>query len=154
MVSVKVVVVSDSHGYNHILHEIVEAHPDADYFLHLGDLEGNPENFPMYHIVKGNMDRNIEQEELVIEIGSYRIFMTHSNHYNYFNRYYQLADRAKELDCQIALYGHTHIPHFKIIDNIIIFNPGSVSEGRSELLETYGILYLEDDSFQYEFVSV
>lgn len=150
----KIVVVSDSHGWNQILHDIVAAHPDAACFLHCGDLQDNPDNYPQYRIVKGNMDRNIEVTEDVVEIGAYRIYMTHSNQCNYFNRSYQLADRAKELDCQIAVYGHTHIPKMECIEGTYVFNPGSVSEGRSTLYETYGILYLEDNQVRYEFVAV
>lgn len=150
----KLVVVSDSHGFNQILHDICEAHPDADYFLHLGDLQGDPKQFPKYHFVSGNMDRNIENKELVLEVGTHRIFMTHSNAYNYFNRLYQLADRANELECDIALYGHTHIPHKEVVEGVYTFNPGSVSEGRSDLYETYGILYIEEDDIRYEIVFV
>lgn len=150
----KIIVVSDSHGYNQILHEIVSAHPDASFFLHCGDLEDDPLKYPQYRIVKGNMDRNIEVKEDVIEIGGYRIYMTHSNQCNYFNRSYQLADRAKELDCQIALYGHTHVPRMEMIEGTYVFNPGSVSEGRSDMYETYGILYLEEDEIRYEWMFV
>lgn len=150
----KVVVVSDSHGWNHILNEICEVHPDADAYLHLGDLQGDPTQFPKYTFVSGNMDRNIDVYERVVELGGYRIMMTHSNECNYFNRLYQLADRAKELECQIALYGHTHVPHMEVVEGIYTFNPGSVSEGRSMMYETYGILYLEADSIRYEIISV
>lgn len=149
---IKAVVVSDSHGFNAILDRLVEEHADADYFLHLGDLEDDPALYPRYEIVKGNMDRNIEAREKIVELGGYRIYMCHSNDCNYFNRLYQLKDRAEANDCTIALYGHTHIPRAEVIEGVLTFNPGSVSEGRSELGETYGILYLDETEVRYEYV--
>lgn len=52
----KIVVVSDSHGRNDILKTIQEKHPNAKLFIHCGDLEDDPMNFPGYIIVRGNND--------------------------------------------------------------------------------------------------
>ena len=37
-----------------------------------------------------------------------------------------LAKRAKELDCQLALYGHTHQAGVTEIDGVTLVNPGSL----------------------------
>ena len=42
----KIIVVSDSHGKQGILEQIVEKHPDADAYLHCGDIEDYAENYP------------------------------------------------------------------------------------------------------------
>ena len=47
----KIVVVSDSHGRNDILKTIQEKHPNAKLFIHCGDLEDDPMNFPGYMII-------------------------------------------------------------------------------------------------------
>ena len=52
----KVVVVSDSHGRDDLLYDLQEQYPNADAFLHCGDVEAPQENFPGYLIVQGNND--------------------------------------------------------------------------------------------------
>ena len=42
----KVVVVSDSHGRDDLLYDLQEQYPNADAFLHCGDVEAPQENFP------------------------------------------------------------------------------------------------------------
>ena len=48
----EIVVVSDSHGRNDILKTIQEKHPNAKLFIHCGDLEDDPMNYPGYIIKK------------------------------------------------------------------------------------------------------
>ena len=40
---------------------------------------------------------------------------------------------------QAALYGHTHNPHHDYYDEMHIFNPGSIREGR------YGVIDIEEN---------
>ena len=51
----KIVAASDSHGRD-ILDDIVRWEPDADLYLHCGDLEDDPRRYPQWLFVKGNND--------------------------------------------------------------------------------------------------
>ena len=35
----KIVVMSDSHGYHHMINRVKELEPDGDYYVHCGDSE-------------------------------------------------------------------------------------------------------------------
>ena len=83
----KIVVVSDSHGRNDILKTIQEKHPNAKLFIHCGDLEDDPMNFPGYIIVRGNNDYfGRFENERIIPIGKHQIYVTHSHRFSYFLR--------------------------------------------------------------------
>ena len=70
----KIIVVSDSHGKQGILEQIVEKHPDADAYLHCGDIEDYAENYPSYIVVQGNNDIYYDYpDERVITAGSHLI---------------------------------------------------------------------------------
>ena len=67
----KIIVVSDSHGKQGILEQIVEKHPDADAYLHCGDIEDYAENYPSYIVVQGNNDIYYDYpDERVITAGT------------------------------------------------------------------------------------
>lgn len=42
----------------------------------------------------------------------------------------QFTIEVEEVDADIVLYGHTHIPMIKHEGDMLIMNPGSVSSGR------------------------
>ena len=48
---------------------------------------------------------------------------------------YGLYDKAKEHNCDIVLFGHTHKPVIKYMDNITFANPGSISLPRQNYSE-------------------
>ncbi len=72
----KIVVVSDSHGRNDILKTIQEKHPNAKLFIHCGDLEDDPMNYPGYIIVRGNNDYfgRFENERIIPKNRAFNFF--------------------------------------------------------------------------------
>lgn len=48
----------------------------------------------------------------------------------------KLAEKAKELGCLFAFYGHTHVAKYEQIGGIHVINPGSISQSRSQIEET------------------
>ena len=57
----------------------------------------------------------------------------------------KLAEKAKSLACQFAFYGHTHIAKY---ENIGVINPGSISQSRSNIEETFAELLIDDTNKQ------
>lgn len=55
----------------------------------------------------------------------------------------RLAYRAEELGCNVALYGHTHIPKLDYDGRLYIINPGSPSCPRGGAPRTFAILTAE-----------
>ena len=61
--------------------------------------------------VKGNCDYYADNPVSdVLEIGANRIFITHGHHYGVNFGIDRLCYAAKENQCNIAMYGHTHVP--------------------------------------------
>ena len=149
----KIIVVSDSHGKQGILEQIVEKHPDADAYLHCGDIEDYAENYPSYIVVQGNIDIYYDYpDERVITAGSHRIYMTHGHHFSYIKRLEQMADTAKAKDCDIVCYGHTHVAADDVVHGIRLINPGSLWRSRDGRGPSYAILTLQEEQVDVEFI--
>ena len=122
----KIVLMSDSHGNSGSIKKVILENRDADYFYHLGDVCDNPEQFPNITFVKGNNDYWYDLPEYIIaNIEGHRIYMTHSHKINGMNKKKEMAKIAKENNCDIFCYGHTHIYDNCMIDGILLLNPGS-----------------------------
>ncbi|MFI3132923.1 metallophosphoesterase family protein, partial [Staphylococcus warneri] len=49
---------------------------------------------------------------------------------------------------QLAFYGHTHVAKYENIANVHVINPGSISQSRSNVEETYAELIIDDTTLQ------
>ena len=158
----RILIMSDSHGRNenvelaiaHVREEIGE----FQMLLHLGDV-GDARDIeslagvPCY-IVRGNTDYDAKLLNAnVIEAGGHRIFATHGHLYQVDMRLDLLRFAALENDCDIAMYGHTHVPYLEEDpDDITILNPGSISKPRqADHRYTYMVMEIDDeDEVTYE----
>lgn len=165
----KLFFMSDIHGSLKYVQKGLEAFKKekADYLILLGDLlyhgprnslpdEYNPKevaNLLNKHkdiiiSVRGNCDAEVDGMILdfpcmadysIILHSSKRVFVTHGHLYDE-NR---LPNLSKN---DILIYGHTHIPMAKRVNDIYIFNPGSISLPKENHPSTYAIM--EDNKFQ------
>ncbi len=151
--SYKVVIVSDNHGRN-VLDDIVSDNPDADVYIHCGDSEMNNYQVKNFVHVSGNNDYYGDfPREQVITVGGVRFYITHSHLFVYSRRIERILERAKELDCRVACFGHTHMVYMKEMEGVLMLNPGSLRYNRDYSKTGYMILTWSDDQdFQVEFV--
>lgn len=144
----KIGFLSDTHGNLQCYRKAVEKMRDCDYIIHCGDVLPNYSQKLSEEdiielgeqirqtknilIVKGNGDNNRHEQllghtlhhpYLVITLGDYRIFATHGHHYSRMS----MIMKAKEEQCHILCYGHTHIKELDKDEELLILNPGSVS---------------------------
>lgn len=151
--NMKIIVVSDSHGKQGILDEIVQKHADADMFLHCGDIDEPEEYHPEYLVVKGNNDMFYDYpEQRIVTAGAHQIYMAHSHQFPYMRRKEMMAKAAREHHCDIFCYGHTHVAQDEKVDGVRLLNPGSVWRSRDGRPPSYAIMTLEKDSVEVEFV--
>ena len=145
----KILIFSDSHLHDEVVINIIEFQK-PDLVLCLGDL-GNKLNpaFKDFVIVKGNNDFEDFPKELVYEYDGHKAFMAHGHYYNVEEGIEELVKKAKTLDCDTILYGHTHQPVDTFKDGIHVINPGSVMFPRNGkiLIPTYCIY----ENGQYQF---
>ena len=84
-------------------------------------------------MISGNNDffTSVPAEKIVV-IGRHKIFMTHGHRYGVSYDITRLKERARELECDVAFFGHTHRPVIDLDDDVIAVNPGSISYPRQE----------------------
>ncbi|MGM9913317.1 YfcE family phosphodiesterase, partial [Floccifex sp.] len=106
----KLIVVSDTHYYNNCLFELQKQYPQADYFIHCGDLEGDPDQYPGWIIVRGNNDYDLRLPlNKILEIENHRILIMHSHNMRMCRTEAMVHD-ALVNNCDIVCFGHTHVP--------------------------------------------
>lgn len=149
----KILIVSDSHGRSHYLEKaILQVYP-MDNIIHLGDIEGEEDYLreiapcPVYMVAGNNDFFSREPREEIIQLGKYRILLTHGHHHNVYSGTDGLREAARNNDADIVMYGHTHIPKIENKDNVWIVNPGSISLPRQEGRKP-SYLVMEIDSSQ------
>lgn len=135
---VKVLIVSDSHGRHLYLNRVIDKVSPIDGFIHLGDTEGYEDEIELLvdcpkEIVSGNNDYfSKSPKEKVIELGGYRIFITHGHRYHVSYGVEEVKQRAREEGASIVMFGHTHIPFIDTTSDITVINPGSISLPRQD----------------------
>lgn len=142
----KVLIISDSHGFSSMLRDILTKENNCDMIIHLGD--GGTDMFEMNDItagkpvyqVKGNCDMSVYNFSPVIisYIDRFKFIACHGHTYNVKSDLDALFFAAKEHECNFAFFGHTHHPLYEEAEDVILFNPGSVMNGRYGILETNG----------------
>ena len=143
----KWLIVSDNHTESGILYYLYEAHKDADVLLHLGDseFEYNDTELSLYRRVKGNCDFYPEfPNEDEVEIKGLKALYTHGHLYSVNQTRMHLAQKAKSQGCQFAFYGHTHVAKYEHLDGVHVINPGSISQSRSSIEETFAELIIDE----------
>lgn len=133
----RVVVISDSHGQGSVVDRIIRREREAQIVVFLGDVTGDIEDLTYeytdkkFYIVSGNCDIFPEfPYTTVAQVAQTKIFITHGHTLNVKYGTSALAQAARQSGCQIALYGHTHIPDIHYEDGLYIVNPGSCARSR------------------------
>lgn len=147
----RIAVISDSHGHGHIVDRIIRRESTAEAIIFLGDLTSDIEDFTYeytdkrFFIVSGNCDIFPSYPySAVANIGGVNIFITHGHTLGVKGGTGALSAAAMQSDCQIALYGHTHIPNITYEDGLYIVNPGSCSRSRDGG-NSYAVIDIRDN---------
>lgn len=128
------IIISDTHGNRSAVEKLQPLFAECDYIIHLGDVLSDVSYvrsaYPQkLKAVNGNCDLfKTGSDELVIEMEGVKIFAAHGHLYSAKATLTRLAERAKELGCKIALYGHTHCAREDEIDGVTLINPGNMTK--------------------------
>lgn len=174
---VKIGIISDTQTTEKIQElpkEIEEIFKNVDLIIHAGDIEKQEfierlQKIAPLFAVKGNMDFSELKEKLPagisLKVYNWRIGIVHSplsfwigSHFNQVQEI--VAEKlAKKENFDILIFGHTHHPYLKEVDNagkkILLFNPGSPTLPYifSDKLSV-GILRIKKDTFEGEIISL
>ena len=78
---------------------------------------------------------------LELEVEGRRLFACHGHRYGVKSGTERLAEAAKARGCDIALYGHTHVPDVHEEKGILMINPGCMTRYSPE--KSYCYLVIE-----------
>jgi hypothetical protein len=153
----RIVVLSDTHvpaARPFVPQTLLAAIGGADLVLHAGDsccraaLNAFESVAPLA-AVHGNVDPPDLQAALpsarVVECGGIRIGMTHGH----YGTRATTPERAPEIfanvkDLHVIVFGHSHIPLLERHDGLLLFNPGSAMQPRSQTRPSIGLLEVQD----------
>lgn len=140
----KILIVSDSHGFTEELKEIKDRYAhEVQLMIHCGDseLQADEEALENFLIVQGNCDFiGTFPEDLVKKVGDLCIFITHGHRYGVKSTLLNLSYRAKEVAANIVCFGHSHFLGAEMIEDILYINPGSIRLPRGRTEKTFVIL--------------
>lgn len=128
----KLIIMSDTHGNRNVAEQMLSRIAENDYVIHLGDGATDMRQvralFPeKVYACAGNCDMFTPlPDEGELEVEYVKMFFCHGHKYGVKYDLQTLAAEAKRRDCQIALYGHTHIAQITEIDGVTLINPGSM----------------------------
>jgi putative phosphoesterase len=144
---------SDSHGDAESLRALapfLEA-MRPDHIAHLGDYASDGQ------LLSALLGREIAQlrgngdfafrglpAELLLELDGAKILLTHGHHYSVKSGLSRLCERAAELGCAAALFGHTHIPYCEKTGGLWLVNPGVLADPADPRRRGLAVLEIEN----------
>lgn len=148
---IRIGVLSDTHRNQAMVRRALEKLGAIDCLMHLGDgvqdvrFVESIYDIPVY-AVDGNCDFGSKcPNDLTVELGGRKFFLTHGHHYGVRSSMRALIDNALRHRIDITLFGHTHISEVFAQGKHVFMNPGSTSEPRGpHRLPTCGLIELRD----------
>ena len=148
----KILIVSDTHGRLENFETVLDRVKPVDMLIHCGDVERDEEYIRMIagcpvYMVSGNNDWGMALDrEILMNIGKYRVMITHGHTYSVYYDLSMLAVAAKSKGADIVMFGHTHVPVIERIDGVTLINPGSLTQPRQQgRIPTYAFMELDND---------
>ena len=143
----KYLVLSDSHGSVDNMARAVELVKPCGV-IHLGDCWRDAEElralFPRLPLeqVPGNCDfGRFEALERVLILDDHRVLIAHGHTMSVKTGLLRAQYRALEMNADILLFGHTHVPLVDAASRPMLLNPGAIGDPRRP---TYGVLEFRD----------
>ena len=139
--SIKILVVSDSHGARKNLQKIIDCERPFNYLIHCGDGANDLEHVRLPQgttvlSVAGNMDRTGIRERLIeTTLHDVHFLICHGDQFGAHYDYERLLGEGLCQGADIICCGHTHIPYLHNHPPRL-FNPGPADKG------LYGIITL------------
>ncbi|GAE35198.1 metallophosphoesterase family protein [Halalkalibacter akibai] len=147
----KIIVLSDTHiptKAKKLPERLLFELPTADLIIHAGDWQTKAvyKELSLYAEVKGvygNVDgdeiKELFSDKIIVQCNQWKIGVIHGHGTKQTTEKRAISAFLEDnVDC--IIYGHSHIPVLKKVDNILLFNPGSATDKRRQKCYSFGIL--------------
>ena len=153
----KIGVISDTHipiRAKEIPNTVLESLKNMDMIIHAGDLVELSILDSLKSVCKnvkavwGNMDpksvKKILPEKQIINVGKYRIGLIHGSG-SPLSLIESLTEIFKKDKVDVIIFGHSHSPVNEKREEILYFNPGSLTDTIFSHFNSYGIIEINDE---------
>ncbi len=141
---IRICACSDNHGDYDVIEKIKNDNPNCDYYFHLGDSSLNEKALEPFISVEGNNDwESFYPKKRIIEIQNHKFLLAHGHGYTY--SLGTLSQKAKQENCDVFIFGHTHSFVDIEYDGIRLINPGSCWHNRDLSEPCYAIIVINED---------
>jgi len=145
----KIAVLADTHVHmlEHLPKKIIDAISTVDLIIHAGDFTDvqvlkELKRLRRVKAVQGNMDsmelKTVLPVKEIVELENKRIGVTHGS-----GSPWGIEDRVRKMfesdRIDIIVYGHSHQSQNKVINDILLFNPGKATD-------SFGILTIDGEA--------
>ncbi|MDL4843084.1 metallophosphoesterase family protein [Aquibacillus rhizosphaerae] len=151
----KIAVIADTHmpkRAKQLPKKLIEDLINVDLILHAGDWQTEEvwEEVSVLAPVEG-VAGNVDNDKLHNQLGKKKIFDFHNVSIGLIHgdgKSKTTEKRALDAfafdDVDIIVFGHSHIPVLKVVDDILLFNPGSPTDKRRQEQYSYGLIEIEE----------
>lgn len=133
----RILVISDTHRQLDRVMTLLSGDHRFDRIIHLGDLVRDAEDIESFSglpvdMVAGNCDWGSSgaPNQRILTLGGKRILITHGHMEQVKRGQGILRRKLVEENCDIALFGHTHVAVTDWEGERLVMNPGSISQPR------------------------
>ncbi len=144
----KILVLSDSHGYTSDIELAIRKHKKAEVIAFCGDghrdIEEVQRKYPdkTFLKVRGNCDWGCDNALLMtIELGGKKLLLTHGHAQYVKEGLEHLISLGHRENADIVLFGHTHHQLTTADSKMLIMNPGSIGFNKE-----YGLVEIDEST--------
>ncbi len=150
-------VISDTHGL--LRPSILKHLKNIDLIIHAGDFDtmqvlDELETIAPLAGVRGNMDHcawaSGIPDSRVINVGGISIYVLHNLHY-FRNGAIENGQEDRQID--IIVFGHTHQPHYKKQNGLVLLNPGAAGHRRLDYPISMALLKIQAGNVDVRFLT-
>jgi len=148
---------SDNHRDTISVDTIIARHPEAELRVSLGDSELSESALTARDVfgVRGNYPFEPDfPADLIFEWQGHRALLTHGHLFSVKTGLYSLNCHAKESECDLVFFGHTHQWMVEKEETIVFVNPGSTTHPKGRGEPTYALIHLVPDSIRVDIRAV
>lgn len=150
----RIALISDTHGDLSGIPAIQAELGTVDALLHAGDHFADAPriarllNLPpeACHAVLGNCDAGSPgPEQLQLELGGVRILLVHGHRHGVKNGLLRITYAGAEAGARVVVFGHSHVPVIQEAGNLLLVNPGSLTQPRWDGPPSAALLTINED---------
>lgn len=152
----RVGIISDTHmpkRAKKLPKKLIEGLQAVDLIIHAGDWTSLDVYHELLQIapvlgVFGNVDpyevQEVFEEKVILEVSGFKIGVIHGHAGKKKNTPARALEAFQDNKMDVIIFGHSHIPYKEVIENTLLFNPGSPTDKRFQPQYSFGLMEIHE----------